>query len=181
MLRASPEMRAGHQVEKLAGKECHCGQDSKRLSNLSYSKPPQMSLGPLFHGGTSPIFIPIPALSSPLPGSNIWLPSSSKDSLDKENSVPGSEQSSQVVSELIPIIKEDHLDIGGESGHVMAWLVQHKLVCSILAQCCKLKAHPSLQECFHPYPHPGDGADGFLFGHQGQGEQNVGGGAREWI
>ena len=65
-----------------------------------------------------------PALSSPVPGSDIQLPSLLEDSSDMENSIPRSEQSSQVVSKLIPIVEEEHLDIGEESGHVMARLVQ---------------------------------------------------------
>ena len=47
-----------------------------------------------------------------------------------------SEQSSEAVSELIPIIEEDHLDIGGEAGHMMAHGIQEELVHSILGQRC---------------------------------------------
>ena len=34
------------------------------------------------------------------------------------DSAPGTQQS--VVTELVAIVEEEHLDIGGESGHVMA-------------------------------------------------------------
>ena len=98
--------------------------------------------------------------------------------MNKENSTPGTQQS--VVTELVAIVKEDHLDIGGESGHVMARQVQEELVHSVLGQCCRSNAHPSCHDChFHPFPWLGDGGDGFSFGHRGHGEQNIGGGNRE--
>ena len=140
------------QVEKLSNVE-HQDDDGKddRLSDLSYGEPPRTSSGPSFHGGTSPIPIPVPALASLIPGTSIGLPSSSEGSLDKENSAPGSQQS--IVMELVAIVKEEHLDIGGESGHVMARRVQDKLVCSVLGQRCKSKAHPSCHDHrFHPFP-----------------------------
>ena len=62
--------------------------------------------------------IPVPAPASPIPGTSSRLPSSSVSSSDKENSAPGTQQS--VVTELVAIVEEEHLDIGGESGHVMA-------------------------------------------------------------
>ena len=93
-----------------------------------------MSSGPSFHGGASPIPIPVPALASPIPGTSIGLPSSLEGSSDKENSAPGSQQS--VVTELVAIVKEEHLDISGESGHVMTHHVQEELVCSVLGQRC---------------------------------------------
>ena len=48
----------------------------------------------------------------------------------KENSAPGTQQS--VVTELVAIVEEEHLDIGGESGHMMAHRVQDELVRSVL-------------------------------------------------
>ena len=123
------------QVEKLLNME-HQSDDDKndRLSDLLYGEPPRTSLGPSFHGGTSPIPIPVPALASPVPGTSIGLPSSLESSSDKENSAPGSQQS--VVTELVAIVEEEHLDIGGESGHVMAPRVQDEIVCSVLSQHC---------------------------------------------
>ena len=109
------------QVEKLADPQ-HQGLDKEdRLSDLSYEAPPRTSSGLSFHGGTSPISIPIPAPVSSIPGPSSGLPSSSEGSSDKENSAPGTQQS--IITELVTVIEEDHLDIGGESGHVMACCV----------------------------------------------------------
>ena len=107
------------QVEKLSNAE-YRGDDDKndRLSDLSYGAPPRTSSGLLFQGGASPIPIPVPAPASPIPGTSSRLPSSSESSSDKENSAPGSQQS--IVMELVAVVEEEHLDIGGESGHVMA-------------------------------------------------------------
>ena len=78
------------------------------------------------------------------------------------------------------MIEEEHLDIGGESGHVMARRVQDELVRSVLGQCCRSKAHPSRCDCrFHPFPQLGDGGDGFPFSRRRHREQNIGGGDRE--
>ena len=142
----------------------HQSNDAKddRLSDLSYGEPPRTSSGPSFHGGTSPIPIPVPAPASPIPGTSVGLPSSSEGTLDKENSAPGSQQS--VVTELVAIVEEEHLDIGGESGHVMAQRVQDELVRSVFGQRCRSKAHPSCRDRqFHPFPQLGDGGDGFPF------------------
>ena len=68
-----------------------------------------------------------------------------KSSSDKENSATGSQQS--IVTELVAIVEEEHLDIGGESSHVMARRVQDELVRSVHGQRCKSKAHPS--RCDH--------------------------------
>ena len=121
------------QVEKLVNQE-HQSDDDKndRLLALSYGEPPRMSSGLSFHGGTSPIPIPVPAPASPVPGTSTRLPSLSEGSSDKENSAPGSQQS--VVTELVAVVEEEHLDIGGESCHVMACRVQEELVHSILGQ-----------------------------------------------
>ena len=84
--------------------------------------------------------------------------------------------------ELVAVIEEEHLDIGGESGHVMARQVQEELVRSVLGQRCRLKAHPSRRNCqFHPFPRLGDGGDGFPFSQRRRGDQNIGGGDREWF
>ena len=75
------------------------------------------------------------------------------------------------------MIEEEHLDLGGESGHVMAHRVQDDLVRSVLGQRCRSKAHPSRRDRrFHPFPWLGDGGDGFLFSQRRRGEQNIGGG-----
>ena len=167
------------QVKKLAD-PLYCSDDNKEdwLLDLSYGAPPRTSSGLSFHGGTSPIPIPVPAPASSIPGPSSGLPSSSESSSDKENSTPGTQQS--VVTELVAVIKEEHLDIGGESSHVMARRVQDELVRSILGQCCRSKAHPSRRDHrFHPFPHLGDGGDGFPFSRRRRGEQNIGGGDRE--
>ena len=146
--------------------------------DLSYGAPPRTLSGLLFHGGASPIPIPVPAPASSIPGPSSGLPSLSESSSDKENSAPGTQQS--IVTELVTVIEEEHLDIGGESGHVMARRVQEELVCSVLGQRCRSKAHPSRRDCrFHPFPRLGDGGDGFPFSRRRRGEQNIGGGDRE--
>ena len=150
------------QVEKLADPQYQSDNKEDRLSDLSYGEPPRTSSGLSFHGGASSIPIPVPAPASSLPGPSSGLPSSSASSSDKENSAPGTQQS--VVMELVAIVEEDHLDIGGESGHVMAHRVQDELVRSVLGQCCWSKAHPSHRDRhFHPFPRLGDGGDGFPF------------------
>ena len=151
------------QVEKLADPQYRSDDNREDwLSVLSYGAPPRMSSGLLFHGGASPIPIPIPALSSSLPGPSSRLPSSSESSSDKENSAPGTQQS--VVTELVAIVDEEHLDVGRESGHVMAHRVQDELVRSVLGQRCRSKAHLSCRDRrFHPFPHLGDGGDSFPF------------------
>ena len=106
------------QFEKLADLSLRSVDKEDRLSDLSYRAPPRTSSSLSFRGGASPIPIPIPAPASSLPGPSSGLPSSSEGSLDKENSTPGTQQS--IVTELVAVIEEDHLDIGGESGHVMA-------------------------------------------------------------
>ena len=150
------------QVKKLADPQYQSDNKEDRLSELSYGAPPRTSSGLSFHGGASPIPIPILAPASLLPGPSSGLPSSSESSSDKENSAPGTQQS--VVTELVAIVEEEHLDIGGESGHVMAHQVQDELVHSVLGQRCRSKAHPSRHDHrFHPFPCLGDGGDGFLF------------------
>ena len=167
------------QVEKLADPQYRSDDNKEdRLSNLSYGEPPRTLSGLSFHGGASPIPIPIPAPASSIPGPSSGLPSLLESSLDKENSAPGTQQS--VVTELVAIVEEEHLDIGGESGHVMARRVQDELVRSVLGQRRRSKAHPSRCDCwFHPFPRLGDGGDGFPFSQRGCGEQNIGGGDRE--
>ena len=144
-------------------KACHCGDGSDRLSNLSYGEPAKSSSsGPSFPGHSSPSPIPIPAPVAPVSGQDVGLPSSSEGSSDKENSVPGTQQS--IVTELMAIVEEDILDCNEESGHVMARRVQDEMVRSVLNQKCHSKAHPSRHDRqFHPFPQLGDGGDGFPF------------------
>ena len=151
------------QVEKLADPQYQSDDNKEdRLSDLSYRAPPRTSSGLSFHGGASPIPSPISAPASLIPGPSSGLPSLSEGSSDKENSAPGTQQS--VVTELVTIVEEEHLNIGGESGHVMARRVQDELVRSVLGQRCWSKAHPSRRDRqFHPFPHLGDGGNGFPF------------------
>ena len=150
------------QVEKLADPSSHSVDKEDSLLDLSYGAPARTSSGLLFRGGALPIPIPVPAPASLLPGPSSGLPSLSEGSSDKENSAPGTQQS--IVTELVAVIEEEHLDIGGESGHVMARRVQDELVRSVLGQRCRSKAHPSrCDRRFHPFPRLGDGGDGFLF------------------
>ena len=123
------------QVEKLAEPQYRSDDNKEdQLSNLSYGEPPRTLSGLSFHGGASPIPIPIPAPASSIPGPSSGLPSLLESSLDKENSAPGTQQS--VVTELVAIVEEEHLDIGGESSHVMACRVHDELVHSVLGQRC---------------------------------------------
>ena len=135
-------------IARMVGYEeraCHCGDGSDRLSNLSYGEPVKMSSsGPSFPGRLSPSPLPIPALVTSIPGQDVGLPSSSEGSSDKENSIPGTQQS--VVTELVAIVKEDILDRNEESGHVMVRRVQDEMVRLVLNQKCCSKAHPSLRD-----------------------------------
>ena len=95
-------------VQRMTGyeeKACHCGEDSGRLSQLSYQEPlVASSSGPSFPGGGSPQPIPIPppAVGGADPEFPV-SPSSPGDS-DKENSSEGSFESAQpVVTELVEI------------------------------------------------------------------------------
>ena len=168
------------QVEKLADPQYRGNDKDDQLSDLSYGAPPRTSSGLSFRDGASPIPIPIPAPASSIPGASSRLPSSSESSSDKENSVPGTQQ--PIVTELVAVIEEEQLDIGGESGHVLARQFNDELVRSVLGQRCQSKAHPSHRDCrFHPFPRLGDGGDGFPFSRRRRGEQNIGGGDREWF
>ena len=160
-------------------KVCHCGDGSDRLSDLSYGEPVKTSpSSPLFPGCSTPSPIPIPAPVAQVTGQDTQLPSLLEGSSDKENSIPGTQQS--VVTELVAIVEEDILDHNEESSHIMARRVQDEMVRLVLGQKCCSKAHPSLCDCcFYPFPQLGDGGDGFPFSCRRQGEQNIGGGDRE--
>ena len=95
-------------VQRMTGyeeKACHCGEDSGRLSQLSYQEPPvASSSGPSFPGGGSPqpIPVPLPTVGGADPEFAV-SPSSPGDS-DKENSNEGSfESAQQVMTELVEI------------------------------------------------------------------------------
>ena len=127
-------------------KACHCGDGSDCLSDLSYGEPAKTSSsGPSFPGCSSPGPLPIPAPVAPVSGQDVRLPSLSEGSSDKENSIPGTQQS--IVMELVAIVEDDILDQNEESGHVMARWVQDEMVRSVLNQKCLSKAHPLLCDC----------------------------------
>ena len=51
----------GNRMTGYEEKACHCGEDSERLSHLSYEEPPvASSLGPSFPSEGSPQPIPVP-------------------------------------------------------------------------------------------------------------------------
>ena len=95
-------------VKRMTGyeeKACRCGEDSERLSQLSYAEPPvASSSGPSFPSGGSPEPIPVPPPAAG--GADPELPVSplSPGDSDKENSLEGSfESAQQVVTELVEI------------------------------------------------------------------------------
>ena len=95
-------------VKRMTGyeeKACRCGEDSERLSQLSYGEPPvASSSGPSFlsEGSPQPIPVPPPAIDRADPELPV-SPSSPGDS-DKENSNEGSfESAQQVVTELVDV------------------------------------------------------------------------------
>ena len=88
-------------VNRMTGyeeKACHCGEDSERLSNLSYGEPPvALSSGPSFPSEGSPQPIPVPPPATTVADLEFPVsPLSSGDS-DKENSNEGSFESAQQV------------------------------------------------------------------------------------
>ena len=95
-------------VKRMTGyeeKACHCGEDSGRLSQLSYVEPPvASSSGPLFPSGGSPQPIPVPPPAAVVADPEFPLSPSSPGDSDKENSNKGSfESAQQVVTELVEI------------------------------------------------------------------------------
>ena len=126
-------------------KACHCGEDSERLSQLSYQEPPvASSSGPLFpsEGSPEPIPVPPPAVIGEGPEFPV-SPSSPGDS-DKENSSKGSfESAQQVVTELVEI-----QEVEDEDAQALSDAMDEE-VRSRLFQRCRSKNHPSR---FLPYP-----------------------------
>ena len=126
-------------------KACHCGEDSGRLSQLSYMEPPvASSSGPSFpgEGSPQPTPVPPPAVVGDSPEFPV-SPSSPSDS-DKENSLEGSfESAQQVVTELVEI-----REVNEEEAQALSDAMDEE-VRSRLFQRCRSKNHP---ERFHPYP-----------------------------
>ena len=126
-------------------KACHCGEDSERVSQLSYQEPPvASSSGPSFprEGSPEPIPVPPPAVTGDGPEFPL-SPSSSGDS-DKENSNEGSfESAPQFVTELVEI-----QEVEDEDAQALSDAMDEE-VRSRLFQRCRSKNHP---ERFHPYP-----------------------------
>ena len=95
-------------VKRMTGykeKACHCGEDSERLSQLSYEEPPvASSSGPLFPGEVSPQPIPVPPPTAGVADQEFPSSPSSPGDSDKENSNEGSfESAQQVVTELVEV------------------------------------------------------------------------------
>ena len=126
-------------------KTCHCGENSGRVSQLSYAEPlVALSSGPSFPSGGSPEPIPVPPPT--VGGADLEFPvspSSPSDS-DKENSNKGSfESAQQVVMELVEI-----REVEDEEAQALSDAMDEE-VRSRLFQRCRSKNHP---ERFHPYP-----------------------------
>ena len=95
-------------VKRMMGyeeKACHCGEDSGRLSQLSYQEPlVASSSSPLFPAEGSPEPIPVPPPTTGGAGSEFPVSPLSPSDSDKENSNEGSfESAPQVVTELVEI------------------------------------------------------------------------------
>ena len=135
-------------VQRMTGyeeKACHCGEDSGRLSQLSYAEPPvASSLGLSFPSGGSPEPIPVPPPAAGGADPEFPVSPSSPGDSDKENSLEGSfESAQQVVTELVEI-----REIQDEEAQALSDAMDEE-VRSRLFQRCHSKNHP---ECFHPYP-----------------------------
>ena len=135
-------------VNRMTGyeeKACHCGEDSERLSHLSYGGPPvASSSGPSFPSEGSPRPTPIPLPTTSIAGPVVPLSPSSPGDSDKENSNEGSfESAQQVVTDLVMIQEEEE-----EAAQALSDAMDAE-VRSRLFQRCKSKNHP---EHFHPYP-----------------------------
>ena len=128
-------------------KACHCGDDSDRLSNMSYGEP-AVAAGPSFRGAPSPSPIPIPPPVPSVQVQDVAVSSSSSSSSGSGLSSTGSFKSAQpVVTELVEIIKVD-LEVDSEEARALSDRMD-KEVRSHLRQHCKSKQHP---EQFAPFP-----------------------------
>ena len=137
-------------VNRMTGyeeKACRCGEDSKRLSHLSYGEPPVASLsGPSFPSEGSPQPIPVLPPTTIVADPEFPVSPSSPGDSDKENSNKGSfESTQQVVTKLVEIQEEEVLD---EDAQALSDAMDEE-VRSQLFQHCRSKNHP---ECFAPYP-----------------------------
>ena len=135
-------------VNRMTGyeeKACHCGEDSDRLSHLSYGEPlVALSSGPSFPSEGSPQPIPVPPPTTSITGPVVPLSPSSPSDSDKENSNEGSfESTQQVVTNLVMIWEDDD-----EAAQVLSDAMDTE-VRSRLFQHCKSKQGP---KHFHPYP-----------------------------
>ena len=135
-------------VRRMTGyeeKACHCGEDSERLSQLSYEEPPvASSSGPSFPSEGSPEPIPVPPPAAGGAGPSVPVSPSSPGDSDKENSNEGSfESAQQVVTELVEI-----WEVQDEEAQALSDAMDEE-VRSCLFQQCRSKNHP---EHFHPYP-----------------------------
>ena len=128
---------------------CRCGQDSGRLSDLSYHEPPVASgSGLSFRDGGSPSPVPVPPPATQVPAADVPIPSSGSSSSDKENSSVGSFQSAQqAVNELVEIMEAD-LEVDDEEAQALSDAMDAE-VRSRLFQRCKSKQHPHR---FAPFP-----------------------------
>ena len=135
-------------VQRMTGyeeKACHCGEESGRLSQLSYLEPPvASSSGPSFPAGNSSEPIPVPPPTVGGAGPELPLsPLSSGDS-DKENSLEGSfESAQQVVTALVEI-----REVQDEEAQALSDAMDEEVRSRLFQRCCS-KNHP---EHFHPYP-----------------------------
>ena len=128
-------------VKRMTGyeeKACHCGEDSERLSQLSYQEPPvASSSGPSFPSGESPQPIPVPPPTVGGADPEFPISPSSPGDSDKENSNEGSfESAQQGVTELAEIEEVDDEEAQALSDAMDAE------VRSRLFQRCKSKQHP---------------------------------------
>ena len=135
-------------VNRMTGyeeKACCCGEDSERLSQLSYGDPPvALSSGPPCPSEGSPQPIPILPPAAVVTGPEFPLSPSSPGDSDKENSNEGSfESAQQIMTELVKIQEVDDEEAQALSDAIDAE------VRSRLFQRCRSKNHP---ECFAPYP-----------------------------
>ena len=126
-------------------KACHCGENSGRLSQLSYLEPPvASSSSPSFLTEGSPEPIPVPPPTAGGTGPEFPVSPSSPSDSDKENSLEGSFKSAQqVVMELVEI-----WEVEDEDAQALSDAMDEE-VRSRLFQRCRSKNHP---ERFHPYP-----------------------------
>ena len=137
-------------VNRMTGykeKACRCGEDSDRLSHLSYGEPQvALSSGPLFPSEGSPQPIPVPPPATTVADPEFPVSPSSPSDSDKENSNEGSfESTQQVVTDLVEIQEVEEEDEAvvalsdAMDAEVRTWIFQR----------CKSKQGP---KHFHPYP-----------------------------